>query len=309
MDSAVTKKQAEGEVTQYNPEHGLKTVVTAEASEKYWERAKDPTKLYDAIAAKIKAQAEYVCWRDTKVTAGQPKKNYRADAKILPDSDPGHDIAHRWRQKFCLKGDTGTVIDQDKMRLALDDAKARALRVVEQQPKGTERGTAGTGEFLRYTPAKHIEAVRAVLGAIDLDPASDAQAQETVKAELFFTPEDDGLTREWHGNVFLNPPYHRELCPAFVDKLLAELQAERVAEAIMLTNNSTDTEWFQKAAEAANAVCLTHGRIGFTTPDGSEVAPTQGQAVFYFGKDVGKFVEVFRQIGFCITVICGYRQE
>jgi DNA N-6-adenine-methyltransferase (Dam) len=130
-----------------------------------------------------------------------------------------------------------------------------------------------------------------------------------VKAELFFTPEDDGLTREWHGNVFLNPPYHRELCPAFVDKLLAELQAERVAEAIMLTNNSTDTEWFQKAAEAANAVCLTHGRIAFTTPDGSEVAPTQGQAVFYFGKDVGKFVEVFRQIGFCITVICGYQEE
>ena len=51
------------------------------------------------------------------------------------------------------------------MRLALDDAQARALRVVEQQPKGTERGTAGTGEFERYTPAEHIEAAREVLGS------------------------------------------------------------------------------------------------------------------------------------------------
>ena len=135
----------------------------AEAGEKHWARAKDPSKLFDAIAAKVKAQAEYVCWRDGKVKHGGDRKSKnqdRADANLIPDGDPGHDIASRWRKSFCLKGETGTIIDQEKMRLALDDAQARALRVVEQQPKGTERGTAGTGEFERYTPAEYIEAAR-----------------------------------------------------------------------------------------------------------------------------------------------------
>jgi ParB family chromosome partitioning protein len=121
-------------------------------------------------------------------------------------------------------------------------------------------------------------------------------AQQTVKAETFFTPEDDGLAKEWHGNVWLNPPYHRELQPLFVDKLVAEVKACRVKQAIMLTNNSTDTEWFRKAAEAANAICFTYGRVAFTTPGGEEVAPTQGQAFFYFGPNVKQFAEVFRKI-------------
>jgi phage N-6-adenine-methyltransferase len=211
-------------------------------------------------------------------------------------------VAHRWRKDFCLKGETGTIIDKDKMAFALDDAQARSLRVVERQPKGTERGTAGTGEFERYTPAMHIEAARKVLGTIDVDPASNALAQETVKAEAFFTPEDDGLKRMWCGNVWLNPPYHRELQPLFVDKLVAELKAGRVKQAIMLTNNSTDTEWFRIAAEAATAICFTVGRVAFTTPSGAEVAPTQGQTFFYFGDNPQKFSEVFAEIGFGVQL-------
>ena len=173
--------------------------------------------------------------------------------------------------------------------------------------KGTERGTAGTGEFERYTPAAYVEAARAVLGTIDLDPTSSDQAQRTVKAVQFFTEKDDGLKRMWLGNVFLNPPYHRELAPLFVNKLVEEVKARRVTQAIMLTNNSTDTEWFRIAAEASNAVCFTNDRVAFTTPAGGEVAPTQGQAFFYLGPDVARFVEVFGKIGFIATVICGYR--
>ncbi len=51
------------------------------------------------------------------------------------------------------------------------------MRVVEQEPKGTERGTAGTGEFLRYTPSAYVEASREVAlldrleGILDETPA------------------------------------------------------------------------------------------------------------------------------------------
>jgi hypothetical protein len=68
---------------------------------------------------------------------------------------------------------------------------------------GHVRGTEGTGEFERYTPAEYIASARSVLGAIDLDPASNAQAQRIVKAAHYLTIEDDGLAHPWQGRVWL----------------------------------------------------------------------------------------------------------
>jgi hypothetical protein len=57
-----------------------------------------------------------------------------------------------------------------------------------------------------YTPPDVVEAARAVLGSIDLDPASCAEANAVVKAAHFYDQSADGLARPWAGRVFLNPP-------------------------------------------------------------------------------------------------------
>jgi hypothetical protein len=67
-----------------------------------------------------------------------------------------------------------------------------------------------------HTPLAIIEAARAVMGTIDVDPASSPEANEAVQATTYFTEDDDGLVeacgadglimRAWYGRVFLNPP-------------------------------------------------------------------------------------------------------
>jgi phage N-6-adenine-methyltransferase len=155
----------------------------------------------------------------------------------------------------------------------------------------------GTGENEWYTPERYLKAARAVMGGIDLDPATSEQAQLTVRAKRFYTIEDDGLTKPWQGRVWLNPPYAQPAIGHFAEKMAAEVAARRVSQAIMLTHNYTDTVWFHTAAEPATAVCFTKGRIKFVDVNGVEAAPTQGQAFFYYGSKVDKFLEVFSEFG------------
>lgn len=62
-----------------------------------------------------------------------------------------------------------------------------------------------------YTPPAIIEAARATMGGIDLDPASCAKANAIVQARAFCTAREDGLAVPWTlegkpTRVFLNPP-------------------------------------------------------------------------------------------------------
>jgi len=165
------------------------------------------------------------------------------------------------------------------------------------------RGTFGTGENEWYTPAEFLDAARDVLGAFDLDPASSGAAQRTVRAAKYFTSDDDGLSKEWFGRIWLNPPYAQPHIADFVSKMVAERLARRVSAGIMLTHNYTDTTWFHEAASIADAICFTRGRIRFQDSEGGLAAPTQGQAFFYFGDHPAAFATRFASIGFVVGAI------
>lgn len=149
-----------------------------------------------------------------------------------------------------------------------------------------------------HTPLECIEAAREVMGGIDLDPATCLSAQEKVQAGEFFTKVDDGLTRPWFGRVWLNPPYSYPLIERFVDKLIAEYDAGNVTEAIVLTNNSSDTMWFRKLSTRFPA-CFTTGRLKFWHPSHDDFAARQGQTFFYLGPNwKGEiFASEFSQFG------------
>lgn len=168
-------------------------------------------------------------------------------------------------------------------------------KVASEKEKPHVTFNSGNNEW--YTPEKYIEMARAVLGEIELDPASSETANKTVKADCFYTEQDDGLSRPWYGKVWMNPPYGTDLIGKFTEKFADEYMAGSITEGIVLVNNATETAWFSYLVEAAAAVVFPHGRIRYYSPTKESNAPLQGQAFIYFGLNPEKFLDVFGGVG------------
>ena len=156
--------------------------------------------------------------------------------------------------------------------------------------------SSNSGQNEWYTPPEYIEAARAIMGGIDLDPASSKVANKTVGAAKFFTERDDGLSKQWAGRIWMNPPYARELVGKFMSKLLDS----DYEQAVTLTNNSTDSAWLQAGLQAASVGCFPAGRVAFLTPSGDPSGkPLQGQCLLYFGRRKKQAMKHLSQFGFC----------
>ncbi len=295
--AALALVEQQGALTLFEPSKAVANDAKADALIDYAKRVKDWPTLEAAVASKLEDQTEFVRWWDEKVTvnhgAGRSnKKNAVPGSFSVSEAEKQTKISQqqvsKWRRRLQ---------EPDKYREMLCGfAYAKAMAETS-----STTATKWTGDPESYTPAKYIEAARRVLGGIDVDPASNAFAQETVKAERWFDEEANGLIQNWLGTVFLNPPYAHPAVAHFIDKLCSDYEAGNVSAAILLTNNNTDTKWWHQAAMVASAVCFTAGRINFYKADGSVTQPTNGQNFFYFGADAESFAKEFEPFGLIMS--------
>lgn len=152
-----------------------------------------------------------------------------------------------------------------------------------------------------YTPREYLDAAHELLGGIDLDPASNAFANQNVRAERIYTLDTDGYTQPWAGRVWLNPPYGRSAGKsnqAMWSSRLIALHARGagpVTEALLLVNAAPGNAWFAPLWDFP--ICFISQRIRFYTETGDADAPTQSNVIVYLGPQVQRFIMIFSRFG------------
>lgn len=110
--------------------------------------------------------------------------------------------------------------------------------------------------------------VTGLLGPFDLDPcAADPRPWDCARTN--WTEANDGLSLDWFGMVWLNPPFNRYQVGKWIQRLADH------GNGIALVHARTETDWFQPIWQA-DLILFRRGRIKFCRPDGTEHSANSG---------------------------------
>lgn len=115
-----------------------------------------------------------------------------------------------------------------------------------------------------YTPKYIFDAISI---EFDLDPCSPKGGVPWIPAKNHYCLEDDGLSKDWFGNVWLNPPYGKH-----TSVWLKRMHEHRNGIALVFAR--TDCAWFHDYVAKADAINFLRGRIKFV--DGLGVTSNNG---------------------------------
>lgn len=126
------------------------------------------------------------------------------------------------------------------------DREADVSFVARNHPQQTKRRGSIAHVDNRSTPPELYQECAELAGVtFDLDVAA---SDDNTKCGRWLTEDDDGLSREWWGNVWCNPPYS-DIRP-WVEKAIAERWAGRAElVALLLPANRTEQGWWQDLIE------------------------------------------------------------
>jgi len=112
----------------------------------------------------------------------------------------------------------------------------------------------------------------------DLDPCATPQ---NAKCRLYFSKEDDGLSQDWFGNVFVNPPFKQ--VGKWVKKAFEEVNKGNAKIVVMLLAARTDTRWFHKYVLPYAEIRFIEGRVTYVGSNNPAPFPSM-IVIFEYGK-------------------------
>src|SRR5207249_1633363 len=101
-----------------------------------------------------------------------------------------------------------------------------------------------------------------------LDVCADATNAKCIN----FLPHDAGLSRDWHGICWMNPPYGRRII-LWIEKAYTESAINGNALVVCLLPARTDTNWFHKYC-VYGEIRFLKGRLRFKGAEGSAPFPS-----------------------------------
>lgn len=112
----------------------------------------------------------------------------------------------------------------------------------------------------------------------DLDACA---SDDNHKLDNYFTKADDALTRDWGGNVFVNPPYGR-MIGQFIKKAYGEHLRDPDRFIVLLIPSRTDTKYWQDYVIDKATVKFIRGRLKFeVNGQATDAAPFPSALVVY----------------------------
>jgi phage N-6-adenine-methyltransferase len=109
----------------------------------------------------------------------------------------------------------------------------------------------------------------------DLDVCAN---HENAKCNIYFVKEVNGLVQRWWGNVWMNPPYGREISK-WVEKAYNSVFIDKTANKVVcLLPARTDTKWFHSFCMKGE-VEFIKGRLKFG--DSKNSAPFPSMVVVF----------------------------
>jgi hypothetical protein len=166
-----------------------------------------------------------------------------------------------------------------------------------------------------YTPPEIISLVKEALGEIDLDPASNAVANQVIGAKKYFS--ERGLELTWQGSVFCNPPYGTGgMQGKFLAKALSEYMQTNISQCIILTKSVPGYLWWDDMFHVnwMGDICITYDRISFYKPEwyhnGKIIYPKNSKSktastFWYLGSQPELFEKVFSRLGMVLNTQLG----
>ena len=128
------------------------------------------------------------------------------------------------------------------------------------------------------TPQDFFDSLNEEFGPFDVDVCA---SEWNAKCPRYFTQETNGLSQDWTGKVWMNPPYGRTIGQWMKKAYESSLSGARV---VCLVPARTDTAWWHDFA-TKGTIRFIRGRLKFGGHENS--APFPSAVVIFDSTDTG----------------------